>query len=536
MKNDNWKCFLFQILVGIAITIPLFLPGVTKAEGYDSIRVIEYYFDQDPGIGNGIVLNTDSTPAYVANEVIDISALSEGIHTIYFRTQDSTGVWGVPFGKSFYAYNTLETDSTNVPVANLEYSFDNTSSFSSLGTITQDTSVSMTTNIDIAGLSDPGIHTIYVRAKDTHPHISSMVSKSFFVYQKTKADSTLVPVTDIEYSFDSISNFIPISGIDPDTSVSVEANLDINNLIGPGNHTVFFRAKDANNYFSFMLSDTFNVENEIPVANAGTDQFVDAGSLVTLDGSASYDPNKLAVTYLWTAPGIITLSSNTDSKPTITTPEVITDTTFMFSLIVNDGIFDSPADTVLVIVMHHNLTISDTTFLSGFNECFDAFDTITVAGSGTNVSLLSGSSTDFIAGHSIRFLPGFHALTGSNMDANITTDSSFCVPPAPGNIALEPSEKSVNEENYQKPEIKGNSERSIKIFPNPNNGRFTIELSNFENPVKVTMVNMIGATIYSPQQINSGSYEMDLSGIDKGIYLVRIDDGETLTSKKIVIQ
>jgi hypothetical protein len=457
MKNEYWKCFLFQVIVGIAICI-LLLPSGTKADGFDSIRVIEYYFDQDPGIGNGIVLNTDSTPAYVANEVIDISALSEGIHTIYFRPQDTTGVWGVSFGKSFYVYGTLEIDSTDVLV------------------------------------------------------------------------------TDIEYSFDSISNFIPISGIDPDTLVSVTANLDINNLIGPGNHIVYFRAKDANDYFSIIVSDTFNVENDIPVANAGSDQLVNAGSLTTLDGTASYDPNKLAITYLWTAPGIISLSSNTDSKPTFTTPEVITDTTFMFTLVVNDGIFDSPADTVLIIVMHINLAIADKTFESGSVECFDAFDTITVAGGSTTVYLQNGSNTSFIAGKSIRFLPGFHALSGSYMDANITTNSSFCIPPAPGIVALEPSGKSVIEKNNQKPDKKGFLEKSVKIYPNPNIGKFTLELSNFENPVKVSMVNMVGATIYSRQQIISGIYEMDLSGIDKGIYIVRIIDGETLLSKKIVVQ
>jgi hypothetical protein len=687
MQNENWKCFLFRIIVGIAISI-LLLPVETKAEGFDSIRVIEYYFDQDPGIGNGVVLTSDSAPAYVANEVIDISALAEGIHTIYFRAQDSTGVWGVQYGKSFYVYTTLETDSVHVPVANLEYSFDNTSNFSSLGAITQDTSVtittnidvasrsdpgihtiylrakdthphissmvsksfyvyrtletdsvhvpvanleysidnasgfsslgaiaqdtsvtitpnidvaglsdpgihtiyvrakdthphissmvsksfyvyrtletdsvhvpvanleysidntsdfsslgaitqdtsvSITTNIDVAGLSDPGIHTIYVRAKDTHPHISSMVSKSFFVYQKTKADSTFVPVTDIQYSFDNINDFKSLGIIDPDTAVSISADL-IDNLISHGHHTILFRAKDANNYFSNIVSDTLYYENEIPVANAGLNRYAGNNTLVTLDGSASFDRNKDALAYHWIAPDGIALSSGTASNPTFTAPAFI-DTTYTFILFVNDGLVDSPNDTVTIAVIENNKAVSYTTISGSITACFDGYNTITIAGGGVPVVFESGTSIELIAGHSIRFLPGFRGKSGSFILAYISIDGNFC----DGVI-----EKSIVDQSLQeitKDLLPKNSkltdDKSVKVYPNPNSGRFIVELSKFDNPLNISVINTLGATVFSTHSIKSGTFEMNLSGIDKGIYIVRIVDGKTLLSKKIVVQ
>lgn len=94
----------------------------------------------------------------------------------------------------------------------------------------------------------------------------------------------------------------------------------------------------------------WSIANSASVANAGADQTVNKNSLVTLDGSGSTDPNNDALTYLWTAPDGITLSSATIAKPTFTAPEVNSDKTFTFSLIVNDGTVNSIADHVVITV------------------------------------------------------------------------------------------------------------------------------------------------------------------------------------------
>jgi hypothetical protein len=90
--------------------------------------------------------------------------------------------------------------------------------------------------------------------------------------------------------------------------------------------------------------------NEAPLANAGPDQSVDEGSTVTLDGSASSDPENDALTYHWAAPAGIALDPVTIAKPSFIAPEVNADTEFVFSLVVNDGNTDSPADEVVVKV------------------------------------------------------------------------------------------------------------------------------------------------------------------------------------------
>jgi PKD repeat protein len=81
-------------------------------------------------------------------------------------------------------------------------------------------------------------------------------------------------------------------------------------------------------------------QNEPPQANAGADQTVDEGVVVTLDGSFSLDIDDGIASYLWTQKGVqtVTLSNPTLSQPTFTAPNVGPDgSSFAFNLIVTDA-------------------------------------------------------------------------------------------------------------------------------------------------------------------------------------------------------
>jgi len=98
--------------------------------------------------------------------------------------------------------------------------------------------------------------------------------------------------------------------------------------------------------------------NKKPVAFAGGDFRVEENAQASLDGSLSFDADNDALTYRWTAPPEVTLSSETVASPAFTAPAVIRDSVLRFELVVNDGSRDSDPDAVLVTV--ENLDILNT--------------------------------------------------------------------------------------------------------------------------------------------------------------------------------
>jgi len=108
----------------------------------------------------------------------------------------------------------------------------------------------------------------------------------------------------------------------------------------------------AGNPLAQAFSWTFTTAGTPPVANAGPDQTVGFGDLVTLDGSQSFDPDGKTLTYTWTqtqGPDVTGGSGTlTGVRPTFTAPS--TNTTVGFDLEVRDGTDVSVPDPVRIFV------------------------------------------------------------------------------------------------------------------------------------------------------------------------------------------
>ncbi len=77
----------------------------------------------------------------------------------------------------------------------------------------------------------------------------------------------------------------------------------------------------------------------------------------------------------------------------------------------------------------------------------------------------------------------------------------------------------------------------VQLFPNPNEGRFTVELSDdlLHAPTQLLVFNLQGVLIMektTEQRMN----QFDLSGISVGTYFLRVVQGGKSSMHKIIVQ
>jgi C1A family cysteine protease len=181
-----------------------------------------------------------------------------------------------------------------------------------------------------------------------------------------------------------------------------------------------------------------------------------------------------------------------------------------------------------------NFNITNTSVLDGESTCYNATDTIIVAGGGTTVEFLNGSTVNLIAGKCISILPGFHAYEGNFTNAHITAEALFCDALPAGISVAQNNEKS--KPTVEIPAINKKVEQLVKVYPNPNNGRFTLELTTFEGPSQITISNTLGSIVYQSAVKNTGITELELSNLRKGIYIVNVKNGNAIKTNKMIIQ
>ncbi len=87
--------------------------------------------------------------------------------------------------------------------------------------------------------------------------------------------------------------------------------------------------------------------------------------------------------------------------------------------------------------------------------------------------------------------------------------------------------------------IQENSFQDFSLYPNPNNGSFTVKFStNNSEDVLIDVYDMRGRKIYNNEFSNTGTFNesIDLNTIQTGVYLVSITSGDTKLVKRIVVE
>ncbi len=181
-------------------------------------------------------------------------------------------------------------------------------------------------------------------------------------------------------------------------------------------------------------------------------------------------------------------------------------------------------------------SLFDSTLMENGLLCYNAQVNLIVAGDDGEVVVEHGANSDFIAAGTISFLHGFHALPGSYVHGHITTNGTFCDGLIESAILLlPPVTKSKTVQNDVSLNETFASGMEVKLYPNPNNGRFTLSLSNLEEKVLVNVYNMVGASVYRSGFLQDRHVEISLPFARKGVYFVKISGGEEQFVKKMIV-
>jgi hypothetical protein len=179
--------------------------------------------------------------------------------------------------------------------------------------------------------------------------------------------------------------------------------------------------------------------------------------------------------------------------------------------------------------------LSDSTISSGI-ACFNALVNLTVAGDGENVIVQNGAVADFIAGKSIRFLPGFQAQPGSTVHEFITVNNNFCDGDITQSVVtVQPEEKDIGISGLPAVDEDLPPGVQVDLYPNPNHGKFKIDLINFEERATVCVYNLTGAVFYKSSLGQIIQNEVNIPYLRKGIYFVRIIGNNKQFVKKIIV-
>ncbi|WP_334078749.1 glycosyl hydrolase family 18 protein [Microbulbifer sp. M83] len=164
-----------------------------------------------------------------------------------------------------------------------------------------------------------------------------------------------------EYHYDSTAQgayiFNPTNGdlitYDDATSVATKgAYVRSNGLAGLFAWEIDADNGDILNAMHESLGHGGGTNNRAPVANAGADQVVDAGAVVSLDGTSSYDLDGDPLSYSWSQTGgtTVQLQGAAGATASFTAPDVSADTTLAFQLAVSDAEPLSDSDIVEILV------------------------------------------------------------------------------------------------------------------------------------------------------------------------------------------
>ena len=228
-------------------------PILVKGPDNDgTVARIEYFFDSDPGYGQGRSAENPTTGE--SQYALSVDGLTQGAHMLFIRATDNQGRWSEVTSKSIFVINNGRGEVTRI-----EYFFDTDPGFGQATAIENPQNGEANYALSIDGLSQ-GAHTLYLRAADDRGIWSSVIAHPLYVCGPTTGIAAL------EYFFDDN---------DPGEGQATQVTLPENPLeqfvfsadasaLAEGDHTLNVRAKGTDGIWRLISNRIFAVTTSVP--------------------------------------------------------------------------------------------------------------------------------------------------------------------------------------------------------------------------------------------------------------------------------
>ncbi len=196
----------------------------------------------------------------------------------------------------------------------------------------------------------------------------------------------------------------------------------------------------------------------------------------------------------------------------------------------DNAIYDFSNDFFTILyVVPQNRTVQNVVVAAGQSVCYDALQTIRVAGDGTTFLVQNGGSATFVAGLNILFLPGTTVDPGGYLHGSVTTIGQYC--------GIQPASMVSTITGVENPALKMQASSFI-LYPNPTQGVFTIALKDRREPVTIYLeiCNQQGRKIISKDLSGAPSYLLSMPQAPSGLYFIRlVCEGKVETFKLLKV-
>ena len=207
-----------------------------------NVDQIEYYFDNDPGVGSASSIATFSPGTSVSIvESINSDTLSVGFHILGMRARSEGGAWGSTETRLIFIDQTDAASIVNVE--QIEYFFDHdpgVGSASLLTSFSPTNALSIIESLNSDTLS-VGFHVVGMRARAEGGAWGTTETRLIFV----DPSQNVINVDQVEYFFDvdpGVGSATAITSFSPTSSISLVESLSSNGLT-MGFHTLGMRAR-----------------------------------------------------------------------------------------------------------------------------------------------------------------------------------------------------------------------------------------------------------------------------------------------------